>query len=59
MSTEESEGKSIGFRWKISDNERGKLRAAVACAIKSETGLYAASPLWNNNEPVNIPGKSD
>ena len=49
LSTEESEGKSIGFRWNISDNERGKLTRAVACAIKSQTALYAASPLWNNN----------
>jgi hypothetical protein len=24
LSTEESEGKSIGFRWNISDNERGE-----------------------------------
>lgn len=48
LATEESEGQPIGFRWQIGDNERGKLTRAFACAVKSQTALYAASPLWNN-----------
>ncbi|HBK30187.1 RagB/SusD family nutrient uptake outer membrane protein [Limibacterium fermenti] len=41
-------GKSdIGFRWNISDNERGTITRAFAYAVKSQTALYAASPLWN------------
>ena len=49
LATVESEGQSIGFRWQINDNERGKLTRAFACAVKSQTALYAASPLWNEN----------
>lgn len=49
LATPESEGSSVGFRWQISDNERGKITRAFACAIKSQTALYAASPLWNDN----------
>jgi hypothetical protein len=37
---------TIGFRWSISDNERGKLTRGFAYAVKSQTALYAASPLW-------------
>lgn len=49
LATVESEGQSIGFRWQINDNERGKLTRAFACAVKSQTALYAASSLWNEN----------
>ena len=49
LATAESEGQSVGFRWQINDNERGKLTRAFACAVKSQTALYAASPLWNDN----------
>lgn len=44
-------GKSdIGFRWNISDNERGTITRAFAYAVKSQAALYAASPLWNTSE---------
>ena len=42
----ESPTSTIGFRWDISDNERGTLTRAFAYAIKSQAALYAASPLW-------------
>lgn len=38
---------NIGFRWNISDNERGVITRAFAYAVKSQTALYAASPLWS------------
>ncbi|MDR1865337.1 MAG: RagB/SusD family nutrient uptake outer membrane protein [Bacteroidales bacterium] len=47
LATPETEGRTIGFRWAITDNERGMLTRGVAWAIKSQTALYAASPLWN------------
>ncbi|WP_298648141.1 RagB/SusD family nutrient uptake outer membrane protein [uncultured Proteiniphilum sp.] len=41
-------GKSdIGFRWDISDNQRGTITRAFAQAVRSQAALYAASPLWN------------
>jgi hypothetical protein len=41
-------GKSdIGFRWNISDNQRGTITRAFAHAVRSQAALYAASPLWN------------
>lgn len=44
-------GKSdIGFRWNISDNERGTITRAFAYAVKSQAALYAASPLWRTPE---------
>lgn len=39
---------TIGFRWNISDNERGHITRAFAYAVKSQAALFAASPLWNN-----------
>ena len=42
----ESSSPSTGFRWYILDNERGTLTRGLAWAIKSQTALYAASPLW-------------
>jgi hypothetical protein len=47
LATPESEGQAIGFRWSIDDTERGKITRGFACAVKSQTALYAASPLWN------------
>lgn len=44
-------GKSrVGFRWDISDNERGVLTRAFAHAVRSQAALYAASPLWKTPE---------
>lgn len=37
---------STGFRWDISDAEKGKLTRAFAYAVKSQAALYAASPQW-------------
>ena len=37
---------TAGFRWNISDNERGRITRAFAYAVKSQAALYAASPLW-------------
>ncbi len=37
---------NIGFRWNITDNERGVITRAFAHAVKSQAALYAASPLW-------------
>lgn len=45
----ESGKSTIGFRWEISDNERGTLTRAFAYAVKSQAVLYAASPLWNTS----------
>lgn len=42
----ESGSPGIGFRWDISDNERGTITRAFAYAVKSQAALYAASPLW-------------
>ncbi|MDR1666452.1 MAG: RagB/SusD family nutrient uptake outer membrane protein [Bacteroidales bacterium] len=50
LATPEVTGRPIGFRWNIGDNERGKLTRAFAYAIKSQTALYAASPLWATSE---------
>jgi hypothetical protein len=47
LATPESEGQAIGFRWSIDDTERGKISRGFACAVKSQTALFAASPLWN------------
>lgn len=38
---------NTGFRWNINDNERGVITRAFAYAVKSQTALYAASPLWS------------
>lgn len=46
LATKETEGSSVGFRWAISDEERGKITRAFAYAVKSQTALFAASPLW-------------
>ncbi len=45
----ESSTPTIGFRWNISDNERGHITRAFAYAVKSQAALYAASPLWNTS----------
>lgn len=37
---------NIGFRWNISDNQRGTITRAFAHAVRSQAALYAASPLW-------------
>lgn len=37
----------IGFRWNITDFERGRVTRGFAYAVKSQAALYAASPLWN------------
>ena len=37
---------TTGFRWNISDNNRGSLTRGFAWAVKSQATLYAASPLW-------------
>ncbi len=42
----ESGVSTVGFRWNISDNERGQVTRAFAYAVKSQAALYAASPLW-------------
>lgn len=42
----ESSISTIGFRWDISDNDRGHVTRAFAYAVKSQAALYAASPLW-------------
>ncbi len=44
----ESSTPTIGFRWSISDNERGHVTRAFAYAVKSQAALFAASPLWNS-----------
>ena len=43
----ESGKPSVGFRWDISDNERGHVTRAFAYAVKSQAALFAASPLWS------------
>lgn len=43
----ESGNPNIGFRWNLSDNERGHITRAFAYAVKSQAALYAASPLFN------------
>lgn len=43
-------GAANGFRWRaLSDAETTNFTRAVACAIKSRAALYAASPLWAND----------
>ncbi len=46
----ESNVPTVGFRWDISDNERGHVTRAFAYAVKSQAALYAASPLWNKGD---------
>jgi hypothetical protein len=36
----------IGFRWDLKDDQRGKISRAFAYAVKSQTALFAASPLF-------------
>lgn len=48
LATPEPEG-TFGFRWNINDTDRGKLTRGFAYAVMSETALFAASPLFNNN----------
>jgi hypothetical protein len=36
----------IGFRWDMQDDQRGKISRAFAYAVKSQTALFAASPLF-------------
>ncbi len=38
----------MGWRAGTAESDRGKMTKALAHAIKSETALYAASPLWND-----------
>ena len=49
LAVPESSDASIGFRWNVSDAERGRLTRGFAWAVKSEAVLYAASPLWSSN----------
>lgn len=42
----ESGKSTAGFRWDISDNERGTITRAFAHAVRSQAALYAASPLF-------------
>lgn len=46
LAVRETEGSPVGFRWAISDDERGMVTRAFAYAVKSQTALFAASPLW-------------
>ncbi|MDR1156330.1 MAG: RagB/SusD family nutrient uptake outer membrane protein [Bacteroidales bacterium] len=46
LAAKETEGMPFGLRWAISDTERGQITRAFAYAVKSQTALYAASPLW-------------
>lgn len=47
LATPEIEGSSVGFRWTISNDEQGAITRAFAYAVKSQTALFGASPLWN------------
>ncbi|MDR2469149.1 MAG: RagB/SusD family nutrient uptake outer membrane protein [Tannerella sp.] len=47
LATPESEGQAIGFRWSKDDTDLAGISRGFACAVKSQTALYAASPLWN------------
>lgn len=47
LAVKETEGLPIGFRWNISDSEKGNITRAFAYAVKSQTALYAASELWS------------
>ncbi len=49
LATKETEGSSIGFRWAISNDEQGIITRAFAHSVKSQTALFAASPLWNTS----------
>lgn len=42
----EGSSSNIGFRWNISDGDRGVITRAFAYAVKSQTVLYAASDLF-------------
>jgi hypothetical protein len=46
LATPESEGQMVGFLWNRRDEQRTKIPRAFALAVKSQTALYAASPLW-------------
>ncbi|KAA6348002.1 RagB/SusD family nutrient uptake outer membrane protein [termite gut metagenome] len=46
LAVPEPANNTIGFRWYISDNDRGKVTRGFAHAVKSQAVLYAASPLW-------------
>lgn len=43
----ESNNANIGFRWTLTDQERGRVSRAFTYAVKSQAALYAASPLFN------------
>ena len=45
LATPETSSAVIGFRWNISDTERGLFTRGAAWAIKSQAALFAASPL--------------
>lgn len=47
LATEEKQDMPVGFRWDISDDEQGVITRAFAYAVKSQTALFAASPLWS------------
>lgn len=49
LATPDTEGETVGFRWRINDDQRGQLTRGVAYAIESEAALYAASPLFNED----------
>jgi hypothetical protein len=47
LATPEDESEDMAFLWKLkSDAQRGKIPRAFALAVKSQTALYAASPLF-------------
>lgn len=48
LATEENEQSTVGFRWTLTDSQRGELTRGMAYAIMSETALYAASPLYSD-----------
>lgn len=50
LATPESSKVAVGFRWNISDGERGVITRAFAYAVKSQAALYAASPLFKTPE---------
>ena len=48
LETPEDEGQDMAFLWTLrSEAQRGKIPRAFAWAVKSQTALYAASPLFN------------
>ncbi|MDR1610939.1 MAG: RagB/SusD family nutrient uptake outer membrane protein [Candidatus Symbiothrix sp.] len=46
LATPEAASSDIGFRWDMKDDQRGKISRAFAYAVKSQTALFAASPLF-------------